>query len=88
MQTAGVTNLVYFGPNGDARISSPSGATVVDAKWTAGNGQLCITSEATADCYPYVAPFQAGQPVDLLSNCAVLSRFMAPAVTVPVGERG
>lgn len=88
VQTNGVTNLVYFQPDGTARISSPSGATVIDATWTAGNGQLCLKSGDTSDCYPYVAPFQAGQPVDLLSNCAVLSRWLAPSITVPAGERG
>lgn len=88
VQTNGVTNLITFEPNGIARISSPSGAKVVDAAWTAANGELCLTTASTFDCYPYTAPFQAGQPVDLLSNCAVRSRWLASSVTVPPGERG
>lgn len=88
VQTNGVTNLITFQPNGIARISSPSGATVVDARWTAANGELCLSTASAFDCYPYRAPFQAGQPVDLLSNCAVRSRWLAPSVTVPPGERG
>lgn len=88
VQTNGVTNIVTFEPNGIARISSPSGATVVDATWTATNGELCLTTANTFDCYPYATPFQAGQPVDLLSNCAVRSRWLASSVNVPPGERG
>lgn len=86
--TNGVTNMITFEPNGVARISSPSGATVVNAQWTAANGELCLRTADAFDCYAYRAPFQAGQPLDLLSNCAVRSRWLAPAVTVPPGERG
>lgn len=88
VQTNGVTNIITFEPNGVATISSPSGAKVINANWTAANGELCITTAGAFDCYPYQAPFQAGQPVDLLSNCAVRSRWLAPSVTVPPGERG
>ena len=88
VQTNGVTNLITFEPNGVARISSPSGAKVVNATWTAANGELCLRTAGAFDCYPYTAPFQAGQPVDLLSNCAVRSRWLASSVTVPPGERG
>ncbi len=88
VQTNGVTNIITFEPNGMARISSPSGAKVVDATWTATNGELCLRGAGAFDCYPYRAPFQAGQPVDLLSNCAVRSRWLASSVTVPPGERG
>ena len=88
VQTNGVTNIVTFEPNGVARISSPSGAKVVEASWTATNGELCLRSSTAFDCYPYTQPFQAGQAVDLLSNCAVRSRWLASAVTLPPGERG
>lgn len=88
VQTNGVTNVITFEPNGIARISSPSGAKVVNAAWTASNGELCLRSADAFDCYPYTAPFQAGQPVDLLSTCAVRSRWLASSVTVPPGERG
>lgn len=88
VQTNGVMNIVTFEPNGVARISSPSGAKVVEAQWTANNGELCLHSAAASDCYPYTQPFQAGQAVDLLSNCAVRSRWLASAINVPPGERG
>lgn len=88
VQTNGVTNIITFEPNGVAQISSPSGAKVVQATWTAGNGELCLTTPGTSDCYPYTSPFQAGQPVDLLSKCAVRSRWLPSAVTLPPGERG
>jgi hypothetical protein len=88
VQTNGVTNVITFEPNGVARISSPSGAKVVTANWTATDGQLCLITEGASDCYPYAEPFQAGQAVDLLSNCAVRSRWLASAVTLPPGERG
>lgn len=88
VQTNGVTNMVTFEPNGIARITSPSGAKVVDATWSAANGKLCLQTANTFDCYPYQTPFQAGQPVDLVSDCAVRSRWLASSVTVPPGERG
>ena len=88
VQTNGITNTIAFEPNGVAHIYSPSGATVVDANWTAKDGQLCLRTSNTFDCYPYTMPFQAGQPVDLLSNCAVRSRWMTPNVTILPGERG
>lgn len=88
VQTNGVMNVVTFEPNGVARISSPSGAKVVEATWTATNGELCLRSATAFDCYPYTTPFQAGQAVDLLSNCAVRSRWLASSINVPPGERG
>ena len=59
VQTNGVVNTITFEPNGVAHIASPSGATVVDATWTAANGKLCLQTATTADCYPYAAPFTA-----------------------------
>jgi hypothetical protein len=88
VQTNGVTNTIDFERNGVAHIYSPSGATVVDATWTAADGQLCLTTANTHDCYPYTMPFQAGLPVDLISNCAVRSRWTTPNVTILPGERG
>lgn len=88
VQTNGIMNTVAFQPNGVARISSATGATVVDATWTADNNQLCLRTASTFDCYPYQRPFVAGQAVDLISNCAVHSRWMTPQVTILPGERG
>ena len=83
--TSGVTNVVNFERDGVARISSPSGATVVDANWTADGQQICLKTSGSSDCYPYAQPFEANRPVDLLSTCGVRSRWLA---LLPVGERG
>lgn len=85
VQTAGVTNTIQFDANGVAHISSPTGATVVDANWRADGNQLCLTTPNTSDCYPYAAPFEADRPIDLVSKCGVTSRFLA---LLPPGERG
>jgi hypothetical protein len=88
VQTNGVTNVITFEPNGVAHISSPTGATVVDATWTTNAGKLCLQSSTGFDCYPYAAPFTANVPVDLRSDCNVLSRWMALSTATPPGERG
>jgi hypothetical protein len=88
VETNGVTNTVAFENGGVAKIYSPTGTTVVDANWTAANGQLCLITSSTSDCYPYRSPFQAGQAVDLISDCAVHSRWLAPTVSAKAGERG
>jgi hypothetical protein len=88
VQTNGILNTITFSPNGVAQIRSPSGATVVDATWTAKDGQLCLQTANAFDCYPYRAPFTARQPVDLISNCSVTSRWTALSTAVMPGERG
>jgi hypothetical protein len=88
VQTNGVLNTITFEPNGVARITSPSGAMVVDATWAASAGKLCLQTSSTFDCYPYAAPFTANVPVDLRSDCNVLSRWTALSTAVPPGERG
>jgi hypothetical protein len=88
VQTNGVMNTIVFQPNGVAQIRSPSGATVVDATWTANDGKLCLTTSGTFDCYPYRAPFTARQPIDLMSDCGVMSRWTPLATAVAPGERG
>jgi hypothetical protein len=88
VQTNGVLNTVTFDQGGVAHISSPSGANVVDANWTADGGKLCLKTANTFDCYPYRAPFTARQPVDLISDCGVRSRWTALSTAVAPGERG
>ena len=94
VQTNGIVNTVFFGPNGNAQIRSATGATTVDATWTVSGDQLCLTTASAFDCYPYRSPFQAQQPVDLVSNCGVRSRWTAlstvapPPPPPPVAERG
>lgn len=88
VQTNGVVNTVHFRNDGTATISSPSGAIVADATWSADAGKLCLKTASTADCYPYARPFTARLPVDLTSDCGVLSRWTALSTAVMPGERG
>ncbi|MGZ2410826.1 hypothetical protein ACUXST_000223 [Sphingomonas sp. F9_3S_D5_B_2] len=88
VQTNGVLNTVYFDRGGIAQITSPSGAKIVQATWTADAGKLCLQTEETFDCYPYRAPFTAHMPVDLLSDCGVLSRWIPLSTFVAPFERG
>jgi len=92
--TNGVTNTVYLDPGGAARIVSPAGNTV-PGSWTAAGGQLCLTAGGPTECWPYTAPFQAGTPVSLTSNCNSTSTWLASATNTPPppppverGERG
>jgi hypothetical protein len=88
VETNGVVNTVYFENGGVAHITSPSGATVVPATWTATSGKLCLQTEKTSDCYPYRAPFTARVPVNLTSDCGVLSSWTALTTYVAPFERG
>jgi hypothetical protein len=87
--TNGVTNTVYLDAGGAARIVTPAGNTVAGT-WTAANGQLCLSSAAAQECWPYASPFQAGQPVTLTSSCNASSTWLASATNAPPtqGERG
>lgn len=88
--TNGVTNTVYLDAGGSARIVTPGGNTV-PGTWTAANGQLCLNNGAAQECWPYAAPFQAGQPVTLTSSCNSSSTWLASATNAPPpppGQRG
>jgi len=88
--TNGVTNTVYLDAGGSARIVTPGGNTV-PGTWTAANGQLCLNNGAAQECWPYAAPFQAGQPVTLTSSCNSSSTWLASATNSappPPGQRG
>jgi hypothetical protein len=92
--TNGVTDSVYFGPNGSATITSPGGK-VVPATWSATGGNLCLSATGMQECWPYAQPFQAGQQVSLTSSCNSVSTWMAastnappPPAQRPAGERG
>jgi hypothetical protein len=89
--TNGITNTVYLDPGGSARIMTPGG-NVVPGTWTAANGQLCLNNGTTQECWPYAAPFQAGQPVTLTSSCNSTSTWLASSINGPAtptkGERG
>ena len=80
--TNGVTNTVYLDPGGSARIVTPNG-NVVPATWSAANGQLCLSTGAAQECFPYASPFQAGQPLTLTSSCGQTSTWLASATNAP-----
>lgn len=94
VQTNGVVNTVYFQPNGVAQIRSATGTVSVDGTWTVSAEQLCMRTANAFDCYPYRVPFQARQPVDLVSTCGVRSQWTAlstvapPPPPAPTYERG
>ena len=90
--TNGVTNTVYLDAGGTARIVSPGG-NQVPATWSAANGQLCLSTGAAQECWPYNAPFQAGQPMAMTSSCNSTSTWLASSTNAPPaqaqgGERG
>ena len=88
--TNGVTNTVYLDAGGSARIVTPGGNTV-PGTWTAANGQMCLNNGAAQECWPYTAPFQAGQPVTLTSSCNSTSTWLAASTNAPpppAGQRG
>jgi hypothetical protein len=90
----GVVNTVYFDPGGAARIVSPGGTTVTGT-WAATNGQLCLSTGAARECFPYASAFQAGVPVTVVSSCNASTTWTANGVNAPPppapsreGERG
>ena len=87
--TNGVSNTVYLDPGGTARIMTPGGNTVAGT-WSAANGQLCLSTGAAQECWPYASPFQAGQPVTLTSSCGSSSTWLASSTNTPpaTGQRG
>jgi hypothetical protein len=93
VETNGITNTIFFDPGGVARIQTPGG-NVVPAAWSAAEGQLCLSTGAARECWPYTQPFQAGQQMTLTSSCNAASRWTALGTnqSAPVqesaGERG
>jgi hypothetical protein len=88
--TNGVTNTVYLDAGGTARIMTPGGNTV-PGTWTAANSQLCLSNGSAQECWPYTAPFQAGQAVTLTSSCNSTSTWLAASSNgppPPAGQKG
>lgn len=88
--TNGVTNTVTLNSGGQAAITTPGG-NVVNGTWTAANGQLCLSNGAAQECWPYAAPFHAGQPLTLTSSCNASSTWLAQSTNQPPpaqGQRG
>ena len=87
VNTNGTINTVYFDQGGAARIMTPAGTTV-PGRWTAANQQLCLDiGTGSAECWPYRAAFQAGQPISLTSNCNVSSQWTANSINQPEQQR-
>jgi hypothetical protein len=92
VNTNGTVNTIYFDQGGVARIMTPAGNTV-PGRWTAANDQLCLdVGTSGAECWPYRSAFQAGQVVNLTSNCNQSSQWSANSVNQPeevrMPERG
>lgn len=85
--TNGVTNTVFMDPGGAARVVTPGGNTV-PGTWSAANGQLCLSTGAAQECWPYASPFQAGQPLTLTSSCNSTSSWLASSTNGPPAMRG
>jgi hypothetical protein len=91
VQTNGVMNSIYFGPDGTVSITTPTGTSVAGT-WTAANNQLCVSANGGQECWPYQRPFQAGQQTALTSSCQQVSTFLPQSTNPPQqdtsGERG
>jgi len=80
--TNGMSNTVYLDPGGTARLMTPGGNTV-PGTWSAANGQLCLSTGAAQECWPYAAPFQASQPLTLTGSCGSSSTWLASSTNAP-----
>lgn len=95
VEANGDTNTVSFERDGTARIVSSNGAEAT-GRWFTEGQTLCLELGAgSRECWPYQAAFRTGQPVTLVSTCAITSRWtpistepMAPPVQERRGERG
>ena len=58
VMTNGTPNTVFLDAGRQARIQTPGGNTV-PATWSADGGQLCLSTGAARECWPYARPFQA-----------------------------
>lgn len=91
--TNGVSNTLTLSTDGRATIASPAGY-IVQGTWSAPNGRLCLSHGLAQECWPYDAPFKAGQPVTLKSSCDAISTWLAAITNAPPppsarsGERG
>lgn len=91
--TNGAVNTVTLSPGGQATIATPGGR-IVNATWTAANGQMCLNNGAAQECWPYASPFQAGQTVTITSTCSATSTWLVASTNAPPpppaarGERG
>ena len=75
IETQGVSQTVFFGPDGNALIAAPRGLRVAGT-WSAQNNLLCLSAVGTQECWPYAAPFETGKQVVITSDCGQRSIFL------------
>jgi hypothetical protein len=80
--TNGVTNTLYFDPDGTVRMITPN-ASVVQGNWAIQGSNLCVSRGAVSECFPYNSPFQAQQPRTMTSSCNSVSTWLAQATNGP-----
>ena len=79
---------------GRSRANPDSSGKSVPGTWAAANGQLCLTTGAAQECWPYSRPFQPGQQISLTSSCnsafrwTALGTNQAAPVQQGAGKRG
>lgn len=73
--TNGVTNTLYFDPDGTVRIITPNGNTVAGT-WAINQGNLCVTKGGATECWPY-SVFEAQQPKTMTSSCNSVTTWVA-----------
>ena len=73
--TNGVTDTVTLNPGGQVQIVRP-----VERSFPVRGLRPMVSfasAPAAAECFPYSAPFQAGQPVTVTSSCNATSTWLA-----------
>src|SRR6185503_13671830 len=74
--TNGVTNTLYFDPDGTVRMITPNGNTVAGT-WAINQGNLCVTKGGATECWPYNSPFEPQVPKTMTSSCNSVSTWLA-----------
>lgn len=95
MAANGDTNTLMFQPDGTVHITSTNGQSA-HGRWYVEGSSMCIAAGSARECWQYRAPFQAGQPLTLVSDCGATTRWTAMGVNQPpmqpvqqrAGERG
>ena len=75
----GSRNAVYFGSNGQATITAPTGERAT-GNWYVRNNQLCLGASGATECWGYANRFAAGQTINLTSTCDTASQWTARSV--------
>ena len=81
-----ITNTLYFEADGRLRILTPN-ATLVPANWFMQGQNLCISTGAASECWPY-QPFEVRQPRTMESSCHSISTWTAQNINGGRGRGG